>query len=78
MEKLQLEGKTSSTEVWGYLQGMLHNVREQRLAYLLFHYGLRPREILHNYPQEFSDVCEIYRLRCNIMGRLLTNLDHLR
>jgi len=77
MVKLQMEGKTSGTEVWGYLQGILHNVREQRLAYLLFHCGLRPREILHNYPQEFSDVCEIYRLRCNIMGRFLPNQDHL-
>jgi hypothetical protein len=78
MGKLQMEGKTSSTEVWGHLQRMLLNVREQRLAYFIFHCGLRPREILRSFPQDFNDMCEIYRLRHNIMERLLSNVDHLQ
>jgi hypothetical protein len=74
----QVEDSTGSGEVWEILQTMLPNVREQRLAYLLFHCGLKPREILHFCPQEFSDVREIYRLRRNIMERLLRNADRLR
>jgi hypothetical protein len=72
----QIEDETSSTEVWECLQRVLLNVHEQRLAYLLFHCGLKPREILHCCPQEFNDVCEIYLLRLVIMGRLLPNVDH--
>lgn len=71
MRKLQMEGKTSSTEVWGHLQRGLLNVREQRLAYLLFHCGLKPREIIHYCSQEFCDACEIYSLRHNIIERFI-------
>ncbi len=76
--KPQVGHSASSSEAWGVLKTILSNVREQRLAYLLFHCGLKPREIIHFYPQEFSDVSEIYRLRCTIMERLLRNADHLR
>ncbi len=67
-----------SSEAWGVLRTILPNVREQQLAYLLFHCGLKPREIIHFYPQEFSDVSEIYRLRRTMMERLLRNVDSLR
>jgi hypothetical protein len=72
-----LEDVTSSNEVWERLQRELLNVREQRLAYLLFHCGFKPGEIVHCCSQEFSDVCEIYSLRRNIMERLLRNGNHL-
>ena len=52
--------------------------REQRLAYLLFHCGLKPREIVRLRPQEFHNVQDIYRLRCNITEQLLRNVDRLR
>jgi hypothetical protein len=55
----------------------LLNVREQRLAYLLFHCGFKPGEIVRCCSQEFSDVCEIYSLRRDIMERLLRNGNHL-
>jgi hypothetical protein len=73
-----LEDVTSSAEVWVRLQSELLNVREQRLAYLLFHCGFKPGEIVHCCSQEFSDVCEIYCLRYNIVERLLRNVDHLQ
>ena len=77
-EEPLMEDATSGAEVWELLQSMLLNVREQRLAYLLFHCGLKPGEIVHCCSREFSDMCEIYRLRRNIMERLLRNVDHLR
>jgi hypothetical protein len=73
-----MEDTTDSSEVWETLQTILSNEREQRLAYLLFHCDLKPREIIHFCQEEWSDVREIYRLRRNIMDRLLHNADQLR
>jgi hypothetical protein len=67
-----------SSEAWGLLETILPNVREQRFAYLLFHCGLVPWEIIHFYPQEFSGVNEVYRLRYTIMERVLRSTDQLR
>jgi hypothetical protein len=76
--ELQIEDNFESSEVWDNLKKVLPDGNEQRLAYLLFHCGLKPREIMLFCPQEFSDVHDIYRLRNNIMNRLLRNADHLR
>ena len=65
-------------EVWEAILPLLPDSRDQRVAYLLFHCGLKPREILRFCPQEFSDVQEVYRLRRNIMERLLRHADYLR
>jgi hypothetical protein len=71
------EDNTENSEVWESLLLILTNPREQRVTYLLFHCGLGPREIIRFCPQEWSDVQEIYRLRRNIMERLLRNVDCL-
>jgi hypothetical protein len=73
-----LEPLVENSEVWESLHVLLTNPREQRVAYFLFHCGLKPREIIRFCPEEFSDVQEIYRLRRNIMERLLRNADYLR
>jgi len=57
--------------LWGTLQKLLPDVREQRLAFLLFNCGLKPREIVSHCPQEFCDLQEVYRLRRHIMERFL-------
>ncbi len=72
------DDQTDNSDVWEILQSMLPNGREQRLAYLLYHCGLKPREIVRFCPQEWSNIQEIYRLRRNIMERLLRNADQLR
>jgi hypothetical protein len=71
----RVEDSTDSSEVWESLQAILLNPREQRLAYLLFHCGLGPREIVRFCPQEWSDIQEIYRLRRNMMKRFLLKAD---
>ena len=73
-----VEDSTDNSEVWESLYMLLSNPREQRLAYLLFHCGLKPREIVRFCPLEWGDVQEIYRLRCNIMQCLVRNADYLR
>lgn len=57
--------------VWGKLQAALSNERERRLAYLLYHCGLHPAEIVCCSPQEWSDVREVARLRRSILARLM-------
>ena len=74
----EVEDKTDSSEVWEILKALLSNEHEQRVAYLLFHCGLGPREFVRFCPQEFGDRCEIYRLRRTIMERLLRQTDQLR
>jgi hypothetical protein len=73
--EIQLVETTDRSEVWETLLTMLSNERELRLAYLLFNCKLKPGEIIRFCPQEWSDVREIYRLRHNIMDRLLQYAD---
>ena len=73
----QMEDATSSSELWDILKTLLSQPREVQLAYLLFHCGLGPQEIVHLCPQEFDDVREVYGLRRTIMERLLYHADQL-
>ena len=77
-EEPHMRDTTNSSEIREILQTMLPDTREQRVAYLLFHSGLEPREIVRFCSQEFPDIQEVYRLRCKILERLLHNVDQLR
>jgi len=73
-----VEDVTCSSELWDILKGILPNPRELHLACLLFQGGLGPRDIAQVWPQEWSCVHEIYRLRHTIMEREVHNVDSLR
>src|SRR6266480_3620295 len=60
-EELSVQDQTNSSELWEIVQTILPNEREQRLAYLLFHCGLSPREIVQCRQEEWNDVEEISR-----------------
>ena len=62
------EDHSNRGDLWDTLQARLSNQREQRLAYLLYHCGMEPAEIVRGSPQEWSDVQEIYRLRRIILN----------
>jgi hypothetical protein len=68
---------TCCSELWDIHKSLFSNPREQRLAYLLFHCGLRPREIVQYCSREWSSVQEIYSLRRTIMERVLRHMDIL-
>lgn len=72
------EEQTEGSKVWEILQTILSDWCEQRLAYLLYHCGLNPREIERFCPQEFGSVEDIYRLRRNIFERLVRHVDAIR
>src|SRR5581483_5749439 len=71
------QDQTESLKLWQMLQTVLPNWREQRLAYLLYHCGFKPGEIVQFCSQEYSDVQEIYHLRHTILDRLMRNADQL-
>lgn len=56
--------------VWSLIEEKLSDARKRHLAFLLFHYALRPVEIVRSYPQDFSDVEEVSRMRRDIMELL--------
>jgi hypothetical protein len=72
-----VEDRAASLQVWQVLQSLLPNAREQRLAYLLYHCGLLPREIVRFCPQEWNDVQEIHHLRRKILEQLLRHANQL-
>lgn len=73
--KPHVDDHPDTSEIWARLQTMLDDQREQRLAYLLYHCGLKPNEIVRFYPQEWSDVQEIHCLRRTILQRVLRNAN---
>ena len=77
-ESPAVEDQDDGQELWDIIRSLLANERERRVAYLLFHCNLKPREIVRRCTQEFSDVQEIYRLRRNIIERLLRDSDQIR
>jgi hypothetical protein len=66
--------ENNTHEIWGLIEGKLSDARERRMVYLLFQCDLKPGEIVARFPNEFSDVHEISRIRRNIMD-ILTRGD---
>ena len=74
-EGLQIDDNIKSNDVWNTVQMVIPNGYELRLSYLLFQCGLKPREIAHFCPREYSDVHNIYHLRGCIVNRIVRNAD---
>lgn len=69
------EDRSVRSELWDKLQARLPNWREQRLAYLLYHCGLEPAEVVRSCSQEWNDVQEVTRLRRIILARFMQRLS---
>lgn len=76
--ELASEDYTYEYDLWDAIKSLIPTPREQRVAYLLFHCGLKPREIVQFCRDEFSDVREVHRLRRNVVERLLRQADTIR
>lgn len=57
--------------LWQRIEHVLTEAREQRVAYLLFHCGLTPQEIVKRCASEFTDIQEVLSVRCAIMKKLI-------
>src|SRR6266702_327597 len=69
------EDQTDNCQLWELIQRLFPDVRERRVAYLLFHCNLCPKEILRYTPQAFSDAQEICHLRRHTLERILLHSD---
>ncbi len=74
-EKQVIKDGYKSSDLWEIIKSLLHNDRERRLAYLLFHCGLKPREIVCYHSVEIGEVQEIIFLTRNIIEQLLDQQD---
>ena len=77
-DELQTEDRYHENELWETIRNVLPSERERRVAYLHFHCNLKPREIVRYCPGEFRSEEEIYRLKRNIMERIMRNADKIR
>jgi hypothetical protein len=66
-EEVHSNENGNSHEIWGLIEGKLSSARDQRMAYLLFQCALKPGEIVGSFPNEFSDVHEVSRMRRDII-----------
>jgi hypothetical protein len=76
--ELASEDSPYEYDFWDTIKNLIPTPREQRIAYLLFHCGLKPREIVQFCANEFPEVREVHRLRRNIVERLLRQADTIR
>lgn len=76
--ELTTEDPPVGHDLWDVIQNLIPAPREQRVAYLLFYCGLKPREIVQFCPDEFPLVGEVHRLRRNVVERLLRQADTIR
>jgi hypothetical protein len=76
-DELVVEDSYHESEWWSVIESMLIDGRERRAVYLLYHCGLKPKEIVLRCPGEFANEHEIYRLRRNALDRLKRNSDKL-
>jgi hypothetical protein len=73
-----VEDSYAEGELWDIIKSVLPNQREQRLAELLFFCNLKPRQVVALCPSEFQDENEIYRLKRNIVDRIMRNKDKIK
>jgi hypothetical protein len=73
-----VEDSYQEGELWEVIEALLPGEKERRVAFLHFHCNLKPREIIRYFPDEFGNEDEIYRIKRNIMERILRNADKIR
>jgi len=76
-EELQQGDAIIGRQLWERIQLLFSDIREQRVAFLLFHCHLSPSDILRYAPHEFRDKQEICHLRRNMLDRILLESDHM-
>jgi hypothetical protein len=74
----QIEDQYNEGELWETICSLLPNERERRVAYLHFRCNLKAREIMRYCPGEFASESEIYRLKRNVLERVMRNVDKVR
>ncbi|MSP14826.1 MAG: sigma-70 family RNA polymerase sigma factor [Chloroflexi bacterium] len=61
-------------KLWRLVEQQLHNENERLVIVAIFVYGMKAQEIYKQFPNRFSNVAEIHRVRQNVLDRLRRNL----
>ncbi len=73
--ELHVQDPFEGNDAWDSFKKVIPNGNEQKLAFLLWHCGLKPKEIKQSFPQEFSDEHDINHLRSRMMNQVARNID---
>lgn len=57
-------------EFWAAIMDRLNGDEERRVVHGSYVLGLKPRQLLAEYPETFGDVRDIYRIKENVLARL--------
>ena len=68
-------GQVALQGLFAEIQSRLNDEKEIMLVRLLFDVGLKPRQVVEEFPELFLDVSEVHRLRERIVSRLGNDLD---
>jgi RNA polymerase sigma factor (sigma-70 family) len=64
------EDLLQTNEFWELIRKKAKDLKEYKVMYASFYLDLSPREILSEYPDEFSSIKEIYQHKANFLERL--------
>jgi DNA-directed RNA polymerase specialized sigma24 family protein len=62
-------------ELWSEISRRLHDEQERSVVYGSFVLGLKPREIVAQFGDQFGDVREVYRAKENVLARLRRDVE---
>jgi DNA-directed RNA polymerase specialized sigma24 family protein len=60
-------------ELFKHIEGRLRDDPERRVFHLSFRVGLSPKQIVQQYPDQFSDVTQVRRIKERVVRRLATD-----
>jgi DNA-directed RNA polymerase specialized sigma24 family protein len=62
--------RVENAGLWRWIAERLNDDRERVLLYASFVLAMKPAEVLESYPQQFTDIREVYTTKENLMARL--------
>jgi DNA-directed RNA polymerase specialized sigma24 family protein len=77
VEDLALD-HTRREAFWKEISARLRSNKERRVVYGSYVLGMKPRELLSQFPDLFRDVSEVYRVKENVLARLRRDAELAR
>jgi hypothetical protein len=74
----QVGNQVDSDVLWNLLEELVKDQGERYVLMGSFVYNLKPREILTQYPEVFTGIKQIYRIKENLIARLRRNPDLIK
>ena len=66
-------GELAGRELWRAVEGEVRDEAERLVAHLCLVLDLKPREVYARHPDRFASVADVYRVKRNLLDRLVRN-----